>query len=399
MRSHFFNNYDSKNPNDFQERLFKDLSEEMFIFKISSDNHFNKLFIDKSIYKTFELPNNLISDTILPLFYNRIWKEDRIKVLRLFIQLKKTEQKAEIEFRSLLPKKGLSVFKAYIKTKLDAKGCTIFYVTFFKTTPVENKELNNGITSGLKTRVIATDISSKKEKELELIQTLKLYSEHNSRLLNFSHITSHNLNTHSGNIKLLLDMIDTEENAQTSKEYINHLRTVSNDLNETIAHLTEIINIQNNLNVIKEPLDLNSYLEKNSKLINNYGLENKITIVNKVPKGAIINFNSAYLASVLLNFSTNAVKYAHPDRFPIITFDFFIENKKKVLTVNDNGLGIDLEKHGNLLFGMYKTFHKHENANGIGLYITKNQIESMNGQISVESKVGEGTTFKIIFSD
>jgi signal transduction histidine kinase len=48
---------------------------------------------------------------------------------------------------------------------------------------------------------------------------------------------------------------------------------------------------------------------------------------------------------------------------------------------------------------MYKTFHTHEKAHGIGLYITKNQIESMNGKVSVESKVGVGTTFKIIFSD
>ncbi|RVT78210.1 HAMP domain-containing histidine kinase [Flavobacterium sufflavum] len=387
MRSHFHNSYDSKNSNDFQEKLFKDLSEEMFIFKISSDNHFRKL----SIYKAFELPDNLISNTILPLFYSRIYKEDRIKVLRLFIQLKKTEEKAEIEFRCLLPKKGLYEFKAYIKTKLDAKGCTAFYVTFFKTTPIVNKEL---FPNNLEPKIITTN-----KKELKLIQTIKLYSEHNNRLLNFTHITSHNLNTHSGNIKQLLDLIETEKNVQLRKEYLNHLRTVSNDLNETIAHLSQIINIQNNLNVIKEPLDLNSYLEKTRKLINNYGLENKVTIINKVPKGSIINFNSAYLESVLLNFSTNAVKYAHPNRFPVITFDFFIENQKKVLTINDNGLGIDLEKHGNLLFGMYKTFHKHENANGIGLYITKNQIESMKGQINVESKVNEGTTFKIIFND
>src|SRR5690606_22805718 len=122
MKSHFHNSYDTKNPNDFQEKLFKDLSEEMFIFKISPDNDFHKLLIDKSIYKTFELPNNLISDTILPLFYNRIYKEDRIKVLRLFIQLQTTKEKAEIEFRSLLPKQGLSVFKAYIKTKPGANG-------------------------------------------------------------------------------------------------------------------------------------------------------------------------------------------------------------------------------------------------------------------------------------
>ncbi|OYX82819.1 MAG: hypothetical protein B7Y83_13565 [Flavobacteriales bacterium 32-34-25] len=160
MRSYFYNSYDSKNPNDFQEKLFKDLSEEMFIFKISADNHFHKLLISKSIYKLFELPNNLISDTILPLFYNRIYKEDRVKILRLFIQLKKSGDKAEITFRSFLPKKGLFVFKAYIKTKLDAKGCVIFYTTFFSATAVENSNLNPTF-NNLTTTTITTKTKKK----------------------------------------------------------------------------------------------------------------------------------------------------------------------------------------------------------------------------------------------
>ena len=48
---------------------------------------------------------------------------------------------------------------------------------------------------------------------------------------------------------------------------------------------------------------------------------------------------------------------------------------------------------------MYKTFHNHKEAHGLGLYITKNQIESMKGTVSVESEVGVGTTFKITFND
>ena len=44
---------------------------------------------------------------------------------------------------------------------------------------------------------------------------------------------------------------------------------------------------------------------------------------------------------------------------------------------------------------MYKTFHKHKDAKGIGLFITKNQVEAMNGKISVESELDEGTTFKV----
>ena len=67
------------------------------------------------------------------------------------------------------------------------------------------------------------------------------------------------------------------------------------------------------------------------------------------------------------------------------------------VSFQDNGQGIDLERHGSKIFGMYKTFHRHKDAKGIGLFITKNQIESMHGKIEVESAVNEGTTFHLTF--
>lgn len=250
-------------------------------------------------------------------------------------------------------------------------------------------------------RVIGThtDITSQKEKELELIKTMKLYSEKNSQLLNFSHIVAHNLNSHAGNLKLLLDMIDSGNISMENNEAFSYLRTVSDDLNNTIADLSQIVNIQNNVNIKVEPLNLNNYLKKVLNIVSAYNHRNFGTIVNNIPKEATINFNPAYLESVLLNFCTNAIKYADPERALIIQFNFFLEKGKKVFTITDNGLGIDLKKYGHLLFGMYKTFHKHKDAHGIGLYITKNQIESMNGTISVDSKVGKGTTFKITFNE
>lgn len=244
-----------------------------------------------------------------------------------------------------------------------------------------------------------TDVSSQKEKELELMKKIELYSKKNGRLVNFSHIVSHNLNAHAGNFKLLLDMIDLEENFADKRETMKYLRTVSNDLNKTIEDLSQIVNIENDTDIIVKPLNLNKYVNRTLDIVSSYSYKNTATIINNIPVDATINFNPAYLESVLQNLCTNAVKYADPNKFLVIQFDFFMENGKKVLTIKDNGLGIDLEKYGHLLFGMYKTFHKHEKANGIGLYITKNQIESMNGTVNVESQVGKGTIFKIVFDD
>ncbi|WP_347052727.1 PAS domain-containing sensor histidine kinase [Flavobacterium olei] len=256
--------------------------------------------------------------------------------------------------------------------------------------------------NGKPLRVIGThtDVSAQKEKELELVKTMKLYSDQNSRLLNFSHIVSHNLNTQAGNIKSILDFIDADVNKQTMEEMLQHLRTVSNDLNETIANLTQIVKTQSNINIAVVPLKLCEYIEKTISTIKGYDKQRNVTIINNVPKYLTINFNPAYLESVLLNFTTNAIKYAHPDRDPVIAFDFALEPEGfKSLTITDNGLGIDLKVYGDLLFGMYKTFHKHEEARGIGLYITRNQIEAMKGTVLVESEVGVGTSFKIVFND
>ncbi|OCC28252.1 Histidine kinase [Leptospira interrogans serovar Canicola] len=103
------------------------------------------------------------------------------------------------------------------------------------------------------------------------------------------------------------------------------------------------------------------------------------------------------MESILLNFLTNAVKYRHPDRVPEITLNAERQENRLILSIKDNGLGIDMKKYGDKLFGMYKTFHNNKDAKGIGLFITKNQVEAMGGKIEVESRLNNGTTFRIIF--
>ena len=105
----------------------------------------------------------------------------------------------------------------------------------------------------------------------------------------------------------------------------------------------------------------------------------------------------AYLESIILNLITNAIKYQSPERLPELNITSGRKGEYAFLSFEDNGLGIDLDRHGSKLFGMYKTFHNHPEARGIGLFISKNQIEAMGGWIEVESTLNQGTKFTTYF--
>jgi len=250
-------------------------------------------------------------------------------------------------------------------------------------------------------RLIGThsDVTNEKQKENALLDNLDIIIEQNNRLLNFAHIVSHNLRSHTGNFKMLLNILDDSDDEQSKEECLSYLKTTSNALSETIDHLKELVDIHNTIIHKKEDLNLNVYLNQTLEVLSKEIKDNNVKIVNKIGDKDTIKFNPAYLESLFLNFTTNAIKYSHPERNPEISYSSSIEKGKLVLLIEDNGLGINLEKYGEKLFGMYKTFHKNPNARGIGLFITKNQIESMGGSIEVESKVNVGTTFKINFNE
>ena len=122
----------------------------------------------------------------------------------------------------------------------------------------------------------------------------------------------------------------------------------------------------------------------------------KAAIHNYIPQDITVNYNPAYLESILLNLLSNALKYSHPDRLPVIEFKYLLEHDGKIiLSISDNGLGIDLIKNKDKIFGMYKTFHGNKDAKGLGLFISKNQVEAIGGTLEVESEPNIGTTFKI----
>lgn len=243
--------------------------------------------------------------------------------------------------------------------------------------------------------VFINDITKRKKTEKRLNSSLKLVTEQNQRLLNFSYIVSHNLRSHTSNIESIISLIESAETEEERSEMMNLLKSVSTSLDETMNHLNEAVSINTNINLDSSPLNLKEYILKTQKILAKQIQLNDASLIIEVSDDTIINYNPGYLESILYNLISNAIRYKHPNRKPIITIKSYKEKEKDILEIADNGIGIDLTKNSDKIFGMYKTFHNHSNTRGIGLFITKNQVQSMGGTITVKSIPNTGSTFKI----
>ncbi|WP_271767543.1 PAS domain S-box protein [Aquimarina algiphila] len=242
---------------------------------------------------------------------------------------------------------------------------------------------------------VAVDISEIKKVEQDLKSWLSVAEDQNKRLRNFAHIVSHNLKSHSGNFQMLLDLLIQENPELEDNEIIKLFKTASENLTETIVHLNEVVLMNTSVDENLTGLNLHESINKSIESVSAIAIETNVIINNiSEPDIGILGI-PAYLDSILLNFITNGIKYSSNERDSYVTLSTRIEGDFVVLSIEDNGLGIDLKKHQAKLFGMYKTFHNNKEARGIGLFITKNQVEAMGGKIEVESIVNKGTIFKI----
>jgi PAS domain S-box-containing protein len=264
-----------------------------------------------------------------------------------------------------------------------------YYVKF---SPVFNK---NQLVAGF--IMSMENITERKKNEIELNKSLNLVTEQNKRLLNFSYIVSHNLRSHASNMISILNFLEKEKSETEKTGLMIHLKKVSQLLNETLFNLNEVVSIQKNLNTTLEKLNLFEYVNQATSILKKEITSRDAIVNNYIPIDILINYNPAYLESILVNFLSNAIKYASPERQPIINFQTTQKNNTIELTISDNGIGIDMNKYHDRLFGMYKTFHGNKDARGIGLFITKNQIDAMGGKVEVYSEINAGTTFKITF--
>ena len=247
---------------------------------------------------------------------------------------------------------------------------------------------------------ILRDVTTKNEKQKELQDLLNVTSDQNKRLQNFANIVSHNIRSHSANLTSLVSFMEITTDEKEKEKMFQMLKNSTSQLEETIMNLNEIITVNQNFNKPIEKRNLLKEVEKTLQVLNLEILESSVTVKTNIPTDLTVHIIPAYLDSILLNLIGNAVKYRNQSRKSIIKISAKALKRGEIrVRIADNGLGINMEAHGDKIFGMYKTFHDNEDARGFGLYITKNQIEAMRGRIEVASELGKGTTFTIYFDE
>ncbi len=239
------------------------------------------------------------------------------------------------------------------------------------------------------------DISAQKSANWHLQFLMNVVKGQNEKLNDFARIATHDIRTHVGNLGSITEFLEEDIVTIIDNDNYKMLKESILNLDETIEHLNSIrLDKPKKFNSLNE-LNLSDYVKKAMYNISAIAKKEQCQIINHVDKDVMVLGIEAYLDSIILNFITNAIKYKSPNRDPIIEISTSTKGAFVILNIKDNGQGIDLEKNQQKLFTLNGTFHKHHDSRGVGLYITKNHIESIGGKIEVESKVGEGTCFYI----
>jgi PAS domain S-box-containing protein len=291
------------------------------------------------------------------------------------------------------------VWKGELKN--NAKDGTIYWVS---TTIIP---FLNNLGKPYKYVSIRSDITEKKKVEEQILESKQkvsiqeqILNAKNQQLIDFCNVVSHNLRSPLTNISMLIDYIEKSNDVEEQMEILIKIKPVVNQLMEVFNELVESIQVKDYIGIESENISLINYIDK---VLATFSTEIKTTNTEvQINLGNItsIYYPTKYFEDILTNLISNALKFQSPLRKLKITIKAQkLLNNVILFTVADNGLGLDVKLHKGHLFKIQKTFHKHPDAKGFGLYMLKSQIEAMGGEIWLESEPNIGSTFYIAFKN
>ena len=246
---------------------------------------------------------------------------------------------------------------------------------------------------------IAKNITPKKELEAERNALLADLTETNKDLRHIGHMTAHDLRSPINNLLSIFELINYSHiTDKETFELMEVFKMCCEDLRDKLNIYSKELQEKKSLYIPVKEVDLRKVVRNVSKsigsILKNSGarIDVNFDVISK------INSNATYLESIFLNLVTNSVKYKQAHTSPVIKISSALIGEKVHLKFADNGLGFDLNKVGDKIFGFQQSFTTQTDSRGIGLYLVYNHVQSLGGTIEVESELNHGTTFTIIIN-
>ncbi len=241
------------------------------------------------------------------------------------------------------------------------------------------------------------ELNTDRERLEDLVVKL---SRRNMQLKEFSHIISHNIRSPIAGLAVLVAYMRDHGEVFSEKEIgelTAKLEYSTQVLTKLSDHLLETVRVLEHDQVPTRTLKLRDSIDKARNILIDQIIKISPKLHIDLEAWDELEFHKAYLDSIILNLMSNALDFRAQGRSLEIEIKTAWEDGRQVLYFKDNGRGINLDWHKDSVFGMYKTFHSDKAGEGLGLFMTRTQLEAMGAKIRVESREGEGSTFIITF--
>ncbi len=256
--------------------------------------------------------------------------------------------------------------------------------------PLENEQL---------IYAIAKDVTHKKQLENERLSHLSHLSKVNEELKQLNYKTSHDLRSPVNNLISMVDLIDLSQiEDEETLTVLQFIRLSAEGLNDSLNAYVDALKRSDTQNGPLEKVYFNEIFDKTQKNISSSIQKMNVEFQLNFSGLESIQHNASYMESIFLNLMTNSIKYSRPNVPPVISITTGQQNGVQTMTYSDNGLGFNMDKVGHLIFNLNQKFHGNEDSKGVGLYLVHNHVTNLGGSISVDSRVNEGSTFKINFN-
>ncbi len=223
----------------------------------------------------------------------------------------------------------------------------------------------------------------------------------NADLDNFVYCASHDLKSPVINAEGLLTVLKEELPAvdvdPDISQVFGKLEYSIHQMHRTINDLTQVSKIQKNTEEEHEFISIATIFEEVAASLAEAIQQSGAVIHTDFAANPEVWFTRKNLKSVMYNLVSNAIKYRSPERLPVISVTSTAADNYVVLTVADNGVGMDLPKHEKKIFSLFKRLRDDVEGSGVGLYIVKRIMDFNHGKIEVASQPGAGSTFRAYF--